>query len=326
MNYKRRDVAVAPIHLEAPVTEHCKCLPLSSLHKLPSKGQEEDTVDCEQVIPAPQELNVNIRAQLATLFPRSTPLSLLLLHVSQLEHIHLTSQSTISRRRQRYHAPPGFLEQVLVNIRRSIRTRDQFQVHEGIGAAIIFPGVDQQGMLNILDRIYRSVSLLQAETVIPALKRETDIVMGIASYPEADASLERLLYQVGVTARKFTLRPAIKTQLWGTQSTYLHTVEMADFQLQGNQDTARHGEVLTTVPFMNLPAQLPRRLKQLIPYPTAFELRCAPVGRDHHCLTVAMADPINNAAIDRLREMTGLTIFPVSCDVSALNALLAHKW
>ncbi|MFL5586823.1 MAG: hypothetical protein ACJ797_02465 [Ktedonobacteraceae bacterium] len=326
MNYKRRDVAVAPIHLEAPATEHCKCLPLSSLHKLPSKGQEEDTVDCEQVIPAPQELNVNIHAQLATLFPRSTPLSLLLLHVSQLEHIHLTSQSTISRRRQRYHAPPGFLDQVLANVRRSIRTSDQFLVHEGIGAAIIFPEVDQQGMLNILDRVYPSVSLLQAETVIPALKRETDIVMGIASYPEAGASLERLLYQVGVTARKFTLRPAIKPQLWGTQSTYLHTVEIADYHLQGNQDTTRHSEVLTTVPFMNLPAQLPRRLKQLIPYPTAFELRCAPVGRDHHCLTVAMADPTNRAAIGHLREMTGLTIFPVSCDVSALNALLAHKW
>src|SRR5947209_14375044 len=106
----------------------------------------------------------------------------------------------------------------------------------------------------------------------------------------------------------------------------MHTISKAYYPLQNNQGTTTPGKALTSVPFMNLPAQLPRRLKQLIPYPTAFELRCAPVGRDHHCLTVAMADPINNAAIDRLREMTGLTIFPVSCDVSALNALLAHKW
>jgi hypothetical protein len=170
------------------------------------------------------------------------------------------------------------------------------------------------------------VSLLQAETVIPPLKRETDIVMGISSYPEAGASLERLLHQVGVTAHKFTLRPAITAQLWSTQSMHLQTVEMTDHRLQDNEDIIRHGQVLTTVPFMKLPAQLPRRLKQLIPYPIAHELRCAPVGRDHHCLTVAMADPTNSAAIGRLREMTGLTIFPVSCDVSALNALLAHKW
>src|SRR5205823_2005045 len=86
MNYKRREAAAAPMHLEAPVTECCNCLPLSSLHKIPSQRQEEDAIGCEQVTPATQELNVSIRAQLATLFPRSTPLSLLLLHVSQLEH------------------------------------------------------------------------------------------------------------------------------------------------------------------------------------------------------------------------------------------------
>jgi hypothetical protein len=39
-----------------------------------------------------------------------------------------------------------------------------------------------------------------------------------------------------------------------------------------------------------------------------------------------MAEPSNSVAIGYLEEMTGLTIFPVSCDVSALNALLAYKW
>jgi type II secretion system (T2SS) protein E len=324
MNYKRRNAA--SIHLEAPTIEHCNCLPLSALHKLPSQPDEENSIDYEQVTLATQELDINLRAQLAPLFPRSTPLSLLLLHVSQLEHIHLTSQSTSFRRRQRYHAPPGFLEQVLANIRRTLRTNDQFLVHEGTGAAIIFPEVDQQGMQNILDRIYHSVSLLQAETVIPPLKRETDIVMGIASYPESAASLERLLYQVGVMARKFTLRPAITTQLWSTQSTHLHTIEVEDYPPQDNQGITTSGKASTAVPFMNLPAQLPRRLKQLIPYSIALELQCAPVGRDHHCLTIAMADPTNSASIAQLREMTGLTIFPVSCDLSALNALLANRW
>ncbi len=319
MNYKRED-APASIHLEAPATERCNCLPLSSLHTVSSEQQE----DILQVTPATQDLNANIHAQLATLFPRSTPLSLLLLHVWQLEHIHIAPQLAMFRRRQRYHAPASFLEQVLANVRRSIRIDDQYLVHEGIGAAIIFPEVDQQGMQNILERIYHSVSLLQAETVIPPLKRETDIVMGIASYPEPSASLERLLYHVGVTARKFTLRPAITTQLWTTQSKHLHTVELTGHHLQDNLE--RPGQALTAVPFMELPAQLPSRLKQLIPYSIALELRCAPVGRDHHRLTVAMADPTNSAAIGHLFEMTGLTIFPVSCDVSALNGLLAHKW
>jgi hypothetical protein len=80
------------------------------------------------------------------------------------------------------------------------------------------------------------------------------------------------------------------------------------------------------IPFMQLPNQLSSRLKQLIPYHIAQELRCIPVGRDHQYLTVAMADPSNNNAVHALKEITGLTIFPVSCDILALNALLAGKW
>ena len=80
------------------------------------------------------------------------------------------------------------------------------------------------------------------------------------------------------------------------------------------------------VPYMQLPVKLPPHLKQLIPYQIALELSCVPVGRDHHCLTVAMADPSNISALRSLRVVTGLAIFPVSCDVAALNALLRNKW
>ena len=82
----------------------------------------------------------------------------------------------------------------------------------------------------------------------------------------------------------------------------------------------------SNIPFMQLPDRLPSRLKQLIPYQVALELSCVPVGRDHHCLTVAMADPSNISALRSLRVVTGLAIFPVSCDVAALNALLRNKW
>ncbi|HJT56759.1 MAG TPA: hypothetical protein VJ761_09705, partial [Ktedonobacteraceae bacterium] len=79
-------------------------------------------------------------------------------------------------------------------------------------------------------------------------------------------------------------------------------------------------------PFMQLPSRLPQRLKQLIPYELALEIRCAPVGRDHNRLTVAMAHPSNIHAIQRLREVTGMTIFPVSCEAGALETLLTNGW
>lgn len=334
MNYKRKETSVqsAPsvvLH-EHVAAERCQCQPLSFVQVIPLQEQEEET-DYDKITPATPELNTSIRMQLSNFFPRSTALSILLLHVSQLEHIHIAPQSAILHKRLRYHAPTSFLEQVLANMRRTIRESDQILIHKGVGAAVIFPDVDQQGIFDILERVYRNVSLLQAETVIPPLKRETNIVMGIGSFPEAGPSLEHLLHHVSLTARRFTLRPAITTQLWKlTPENSEEEAVASSSQFQGTHDVTqtapRPANVHSNIPYMQLPAQLPSRLKQLIPYQVANELRCAPVGRDHHCLTVAMVDPTNGAVIHTLRELTGLTIYPVSCDITALNALLANKW
>jgi Type II secretion system (T2SS), protein E, N-terminal domain len=270
-------------------------------------------------------LHNDIRAHLHSYFPRSTPLSLLLLHISQLEHIHIAPQTAVLHKRQRLHAPASFLEQVLVNVRRAIRSSDQLLIHEGTGAALVLPAVDQAGMYSILERVYQSVSLLQSETVIPPLKRETDIVIGIGSYPEPSISLEMLLCHTGNTARRLTLRPAIMAHIWsGEDTTPIAMQPLEHFVEQAEQ--VSENKVHSNVPFMQLPAKLPSRLKNLIPYSTALELHCAPVGRDHHYLTVAMEDPTNRETLQRLRAITGMTIFPVTCEIVALHALLAEKW
>ncbi len=328
MNYKRRDGAVELyIQSSSPAAERCNCLPLSSIQVVPAHNNEEDIDDYQRMTPATEALNALIRKQLEHFFPRSTPLSLLLLHVSQLEQIHVNPLSGLLRQRQRYHASGSFLEQVLKNVRRAIRDIDEILVHEGVGAAIIFPEVDLQGISVILERVSRSISLLQAETVIPPLKRETDIVLGIGSYPESGSSMEQLLYYAGVTAHRFTLRPAITAHLWGVMSAMTEAGDPVSApHIQDQQKALDSSKPTGNVPFMQLPAQLPARLKHLIPYHIAQELRCVSVGRDHQFLTVAMADPGDSEAVHTLREITGLTIFPVSCEVSALNALLANKW
>ena len=340
MNYKRKEIAVSSTPgvavrdaLEQTAVERCHCQPLALLQAVPWQAPDEDELDYDKVTPTTTELNASIRTQLSTLFPRSTPLSILLLHVSQLEHIHIAPQTAVLHKRLRYHAPASFLEHVLVNMGRTIRANDHILVHKAVGAAIIFPNMDQHGIFNILERVYRNVSLLQAETVIPPLKRETDVVMGISSYPEAGPSIEHLLHHVSITARRFTLRPAIATQLWNIAANskeaedsvaQAHPVPQAALDVDDTEP--RLGKVHSTIPYMRLPSQLPTRLKQLIPYHIACELRCAPVGRDHHCLTVAMVDPTNCEVIDTLRQLTGLTIYPVSCDAAALSTLLVNKW
>jgi len=285
----------------------------------------------ESLTPTTQELNCRLRSVLETSFPRETPLSVLLLHISQFEHVQTSPQAATLYKRLCYHAPTSFLEQVLVNVRRAIRANDQILVHAGIGAAIIFPDTDRHGMAGILERVYQNIRLLQAETAIPPLRRETDILLGIGSYPEPGLSLERLLYHAGLVARRFTLRPAISTQLCSVESvlpTPARTPKRAYPHPEGEAQTSKQqvAHRQRGIPFMQLPTQIPRRLKQLIPYEFALATHCAPVGRDHNRLTLAMADPTDKNILRQVKELTGMIIFPVLCEPEALAALLAQEW
>ena len=322
MNPKRREASTRSV-AQTLAAERCMCQPLSSLQTVPLAGQEEDETVYEHMVPATTVLNSNLRTLLQAIFPRSTPLSLLLLHVSQLEYTNVASQIGTHKRR-RYHASPEVLEQILVNVRRAIREEDSLLVHEGTGAVLLFPDVDQHGVSAILERVYRNINLLRAETIIPPLRRETSILLGIGTYPEPGASLEQLLYHAGRVARRLILRPAITTHHRGL--TLDSEAEIPSLAEHENHDTTPRSHANTNIPFMQLPTEIPIRLKQLIPYDLALTLHCVPVGRNHHCLTIAMANPINHEDFQHLQMITHMTIFPVSCEEEALNALLEQKW
>ncbi len=326
MKYQGRGVSIPELnYLDSPATDQCTCLPLSTLHRASWEEHEENFEQFVEVTPATTEMNSYLRATLTSYFPRSAPLSILLLHISQLEHIHIVPKSTILHKRQRYHAPANLLEQVLINVRRTIRSSDHMLIHAGASVAMILPGVDEEGAQTLLERVYYSINLLQPETVIPPLKRETDISLGIGSYPKPCASLEEMLYHTGFIAYKIILRPAVTTQLYGARSIGLSEGILLN-RLQDEEDDSLVAARSNGIPYMQLPKRLSPRLKQLMPYALALELRCAPVGRDHNRLTVAMAHPTDNQAIDLLREKIGMTIFPVACETKALDELLLHGW
>jgi Type II secretion system (T2SS), protein E, N-terminal domain len=320
MNQKKQNLSsntpITSIKQGQSEREYCTCQPLSSL---PKKVIEEKTEpESEEIVPASSTLNARLCNTLQTLLPRTDPISIFLLHISQWEHTHVAHHPTLSQR-QHYHASSGLLEQVMTNVRRVMRANDQVLLQERAGAAIIFPDVDRQGAYIILERIYHSVCLLQAETLLPPLTLNTTILMGMGTYPEPASSLEQLLYVTGLSAHCFTLRSAITTHLWDTASTLVQETGTKDEDAQNTKGQAGF-------PFMKLPPTIPSRLRQLLSYSLATELHCAPVGRNHHCLTVAMADPTNHEHVQRLRDATGLTIFPVTCDLEELDTLLSKKW
>ncbi|GCE26935.1 hypothetical protein KDA_24190 [Dictyobacter alpinus] len=276
--------------------------------------------DDGQRVPISQDLDRRVSELLNEILPMQKSVSMLLLHLVQRESHQLTSQSVSSYQRKRYHAPTKVLDQVLTNVRRVLRLDDKMFIFDASGVAIIFVDVDQVGIQKIAERVFDSICLLQAETIIPPLKRETTIALGIATYPRPAASYEQFAQQAGQAVHHLTLRPAITTQLHGVKP--IPTISFSPL-FRDNQESDPQ---VARTPFMELPRILPGRLKQLIPYHIACELKCVPVGYEQHCLTVAMQEPTNSHAIARLHMLTGYTIFPVACEESKLHTLLVNSW
>jgi len=77
------------------------------------------------------------------------------------------------------------------------------------------------------------------------------------------------------------------------------------------------------VPYLSLlPRKLPAKLQQLVSPQLAQELHCYPLGRERDILTVAMSNPQDHTVLDRLRQETGLHIFPVLANPRELQTVL----
>jgi hypothetical protein len=327
LHQKRRDTsarlpAVRVGSLSPANSANCLCTPLSPLCQKTREaeaGQEESALSYDpfQYVPATAVLRAKLSALLQDWLPQTPTLSFLVLHISQVDPI--SSLRAPLRQRRYNHVSAGLREQIVASLRRVIRLSDRLWIEDEAGGALLFPDVDRYGMETILERVYRSICLLQAETVIPPLAHETTILLGSGSFPSPGSSLEQLLLSASQPARRLTLRPALLHQ-------FTHTSTVPSPTDATHEPFNRMSHETAAVPFLNLPRELPRHLRQVLPYILASELRCAPVGRDQHRLTVAMANPHDVRAVQQLSDVTGMAIFPVSCEIEDLEILLANKW
>lgn len=78
------------------------------------------------------------------------------------------------------------------------------------------------------------------------------------------------------------------------------------------------------VPYVELPSHVSSACRRAVAPALARELRVVPIGRTRGTLTVAMGDPADSAAVQRLGVETGLSIFPVLASPDALNRALSQ--
>jgi len=78
------------------------------------------------------------------------------------------------------------------------------------------------------------------------------------------------------------------------------------------------------VPYVELPSHVSSACRRAVAPALARELRVVPIGRTRGTLTVAMGDPADSAAVQRLGVETGLSIFPVLASPDALARALSQ--
>src|SRR5712691_7244091 len=77
------------------------------------------------------------------------------------------------------------------------------------------------------------------------------------------------------------------------------------------------------IPYLSpLPRKLPERVQQLVDPKLAQELGCYPLGRERNMLTVAMLNPKDRLALERLHQETGMDIFPILTHPQELQTAL----
>lgn len=102
------------------------------------------------------------------------------------------------------------------------------------------------------------------------------------------------------------------------------TISPAPYRASAAPDSLREQALALGVPYVDLPPRLSAACRRALAPKLALELRAVPIGRTRGTLTVAMHNPRDDEAVQRLGIETGLVIFPVLASPDALDRALSQ--
>ncbi len=146
--------------------------------------------------------------------------------------------------------------------------------------------------------------------------RPSSTSIGYSAYPAPNANIDGCIATASeaVLCSNFTSEKA-------TRKTTARSGQPMQASSQDNELSALARKL--GIPYLSLlPKRPPQRIQQLVTPKLAQELRCYPIGRERNTLTVAMLDPQDTSALQRLQQATGLRIFPVLTHAEALQSAL----
>ncbi len=204
----------------------------------------------------------------------------------------------------------------LLNDLRALVRKTDSVVQLGHNLYFLLHAANKQGGQIVQDRLWEALlwrvhNLSERDMVHPQ-----SMAIGHSAYPMRNQSLRDFIAASNDATFRFDTRP--------DKASCLQT-EVAQGQ-QTKDELDKELPVLARklgIPYLTLlPRELPQSLQHLVNPKLAQELHCYPLGRERNMLTVAMLNPVDHSALDRLKQETGLHIFPVLTHPQALQVAL----
>jgi hypothetical protein len=202
----------------------------------------------------------------------------------------------------------------------------------------LLPGANQQGGEIVQNRLWEAVLWHINNVTAAAAVHPYSITIGHSAYPASCIDIDKFIEAANEVVLCFNFQPerpvrkARRAFLSRRQtSTKIPTSTDVRIAEEPASDAEDEGEELPAlarklgIPYLTLlPGKLPEDLQQLVDPQLALELGCYPIGRERNMLTVAMLNPQDRSTLERLRQETGLHIFPVLTHPRALETALAQ--
>jgi hypothetical protein len=206
--------------------------------------------------------------------------------------------------------------QYLLNDLRTLVRKTDSVLLLGHNLYFLLPGANKQGGQIVQDRLWEALLWRVHNLSERDMMHPQSIAIGRSSYPMRDKAIRDFITASYEATLRFDTQPEKAPRKDAEVPHGQHTKNEIDQELP----------VLARklgIPYLTLlPRKLPQSLQHLVNPKLAHELRCYPLGRERNMLTVAMLNPVDHSALDRLKQETGLHIFPVLTHPQALQVAL----
>jgi hypothetical protein len=201
---------------------------------------------------------------------------------------------------------------LLDNLRPLVRRTDEVFLLDHSFYFVLL-GANLEGGHIVQDRLWDALLWRVHNISVEQIVRPSSMMIGYSAYPQPQEEISECISAASAAQVRFDA-PGERT----ARRAAAHESRPGDEELPS---VARK----LGVPYLSLlPRKLPEKVQQLVSPQLAQELHCYPLGRERDMLTVAMENPQDSKALDRLREATGLHIFPVLTRPEELQTALAE--